>query len=247
MKKLFIVLFSFGWLLSMNAQDWIIFRDGQEKECKVIQVNSDKTLCKEGEKKKAKEVVYDNTDIYMIKYEKRGNVFFTDNGDHVSGSTVAKPDKKATLIYLKIGKEIEAFDLEISPSVLRYKIGLVGNGGFLKKKGYSQTTETPKSMVFMIKFPDGTKEILSPFQKKVLQGQQTIGQTSSSLSEFTEPEAIIPQRTYPCNATIKTKQGTTIKAIVLSDDETTISYKRQASPNGPTYNIEHNNIKSIKY
>ena len=50
------------------AQDHIIFRDGQERECKVIQVNSDKTLCKENNKKKALDVLYDNSEIYMIKY-----------------------------------------------------------------------------------------------------------------------------------------------------------------------------------
>lgn len=236
------LLLMFLFSLMCNAQDLIIFRDGREKECKVIQVNSDKTLCKESDKKRAKEVVYDNTDIYMIKFEKRGNVFFTEDGDHISGATVEKPDKKSTLIYLKIGKEIEAFDLEITSTVLRYKTKLE-SGGLLKKRNFSHTTETPKSMVFMLKFPDGTKEILSPFLKGATQNQPSV----DKLSPLPVQEVVIPQHTYPCNATIKTKQGTTIKAIVLSDDETTISYKRQANPNGPTYNILHSNIKEIKY
>ena len=160
-----IFIFILSLLLPLNsfAQDHIIFRDGREKDYKVIQVNSDKTLCKERDKKKAEEIILDNSDIYLIRYEKRGNVFFTESGERFSGKTIEKADSKATMVYLKEGKEIEAFDFEMTSDSIKFKEEK-GRGWFTTKHDKDvETKKIPKSDVFMLKYPDGTKDILTPF------------------------------------------------------------------------------------
>lgn len=262
---------------SLFAQDHIIFRDGREQDCKVIQVNSDKTLCKENDKRKAKEIILDNSGIYMIRYEKRGNVFFTKDGERFSGPTVEKPDNKATIVYLKEGKEIEAFNFEMSSTAIKFKEEK-GRGGFIIKRDKDvETTEIPKSEVFMLKYPDGTKDILTPFVTKKTEdekvetdtGSESLpGQTQNAndgsdlensgvkndinIADQREEETKLPELvevhiTLPCKATIQTVQNSDISAIVLQDDGEDIAYKRQSNPNGPTYHIKHANIKDLQY
>ena len=241
------------------AQDHIIFRDGQERECKVIQVNSDKTLCKENNKKKALDVLYDNSEIYMIKYEKRGNVFFTEDGDRFSGETVDKPDKKATMIYLKQGKEIEAFDLEITSTTIRFKPERRKTrftGFIFKNSKIVETQELEKTDVFMLKYPDGTKDILTPFEikkeKEITSGDLSTSPISSDKKQIVEnPVKVVSgsdvRRSYPCGGIIQTVQGATIDAIIQNEDDESVAYKRQSNPNGPIYHIKLGNIKDIKY
>ena len=262
---------------SLFAQDHIIFRDGREQDCKVIQVNSDKTLCKENDKKKAEEIILDNSDIYMIRYEKRGNVFFTEEGERFSGKTIEKPDSKATMVYLKEGKEIEAFDFEMTSDSIKYKDEKGRINIFTKREKEVETKEIPKSDIFMLKYPDGTKDILTPFVSKKKEKEQSRSEKKTKNQpdlasnvdddtdmEYSETETnrnLTNQQgeedntpnpedlhiTLPCKATIETIQNATIAAIVQSDDGDDIAYKRQSNPNGPTYHIRHANIKNIQY
>lgn len=273
MKYLLFLLFP----LNAFAQDHIIFRDGREKDYKVIQVNSDKTLCKESDKKKAEEIILDNSDIYMIRYEKRGNVFFTEEGERFSGKTIEKPDNKATMIYLKEGKEIEAFDFEMTSDSIKYKEEKGRINIFTKREKDVETKEIPKSDIFMLKYPDGTKDILTPFVSKKKENDQNHSETKSknqtvltqnvnnysdiensraknnqNLANQQDEENNLPEPekvniTFPCKAIIETIQNSTIAAIVQSDDGDDIAYKRQSNPNGPTYHIRHTNVKDIQY
>lgn len=274
---IFIFILSLLFPLNSFAQDHIIFRDGREKDYKVIQVNSDKTLCKESDKKKAEEIILDNTDIYMIRYEKRGNVFFTEDGERFSGKTIEKPDGKATMVYLKEGKEIEAFDFEMTSDSIKYKDEKGRINIFTKREKEVETKEIPKSDIFMLKYPDGTKDILTPFVSKKKENEQNHSETKSknqtgqtqnvnnysdiensraknnqNLAKQQDEENNFPEPeevniTFPCKATIETIQNSTIAAIVQSDDGDDIAYKRQSNPNGPTYHIKHANVKDIQY
>lgn len=274
---IFIFILSLLLPLYSFAQDHIIFRDGREKDYKVIQVNSDKTLCKERDKKKAEEIILDNSDIYLIRYEKRGNVFFTESGERFSGKTIEKADSKATMVYLKEGKEIAAFDFEMTSDSIKFKEEK-GRGWFTTKHDKDvETKKIPKSDVFMLKYPDGTKDILTPFVSMKKEKEQsrsekrtknqpdhTSNVDDDSDKEYSETETnrnLTNQQgeedntpnpeelhiTFPCKATIETIQNATIAAIVQSDDGDDIAYKRQSNPNGPTYHIRHANIKNIQY
>lgn len=154
MKRFFTsILILFCFTLHLLAQkDMIIRRDGFQFKCCIVQVGTNETMYREDSSKKKAMLLINNKDIYMIKYDKRGNVFFTPSGEHYSGKTNKKISKDATLIYLCEGQEIVAYDLEVLPNQIIYK----------EKKGKKIPTKTiPRDKVFLVKYPDGTRDILN--------------------------------------------------------------------------------------
>ena len=99
-------------LLTCAQRDLIILRDGSERRVKIVMVKNDNTLFATDKKSLVQESI-PNKDIYMIKYDKRGNVFFTENGERISGADDAKIPSNATAIYLLRGEEIIGYNVEM--------------------------------------------------------------------------------------------------------------------------------------
>jgi len=101
-------------------------------------------------------------------------------------------------------------------------------------------------------YPDGTKDILTPFlqdkeptdKNEEMKNNQSKQQDNNTTGEAKKKEVPI---NYPCNATIKTAQGSTLDVQILSDDGTTLSYKKLSNLNGPVYKIIRTNITNIEY
>ena len=63
-----------------------------------------------------------------------------------------------------------------------------------------------------------------------------------------EPPVVAPPAPiYPREATIVKKDKTRIKAVIYSENEQTVSYKKKTNPNGPMYKISRSQIADIKY
>lgn len=142
--------------LSTAAQnDRIIFRNGREADVNIIQVNDRQVIYSDSGKKGATEYTTDNTDIYMLRFAKRGNVYITKDGKRVTGENTTLP-KDADIVYLVSGRELPAYELRVTEDRVT----------FLPKKNKNKKVIPiaevyPRSDVFMIKYSDGTTDVLT--------------------------------------------------------------------------------------
>lgn len=142
------------------AKDVIMLRSGLEKEVYVIQVGNDKIVYKESKGKNATEEFLNLEDVYMISYEKRGIVYITQDGKRVSEdaeSMKALKKKASSWVYLVKGKVYPAYNLKISQDEIEFKR--------LSGKDFSNMIFN-KNDVFLIKYSDGTKDIITEFKPK---------------------------------------------------------------------------------
>ena len=68
MKSILIILLAFSFL-SSNAQDVMIYKDGSEKEAKILKINSNEVVFKKYSNLNGPEYTESKSNIFMIKYE----------------------------------------------------------------------------------------------------------------------------------------------------------------------------------
>lgn len=248
MKKIYAIIYLLGISLGLYAQDAIIFRDGRVKSVKIIQTNNDKTLFRESDNKKAPEEYVENTKVFMLKFKTRGNVVFNSNGERIlATSEPTQIPKDAVVVYYKDGREVPAYNLTMDENVVSFKT---------EKKGKDRPVFSPKSDVFMIRYPDGTRDILTNLA--VEEQQQRERETEEErLKEQREAEAAdsikaaateeAASATNPKKATIVTKKGVRMKVWVCNDTATMVSYKKVNSAKAPVFNMSKAKIKNIIY
>ena len=234
--------------LQCIAQDAIIFRDGRVKSVKIIQTNNDKTLFKESGNKNASEEYVENTKVFMLKFKTRGNVVFNANGERIlTTSEHTEIPKDAIVVYYKDGREIPAYNLTMDASVVSFKTS---------KRAKDRPIFSPKSEVFMIRYPDGTRDILTNLAveeqqqrereaEEARQKAQREAEVSDSIKAAAMEEAA--SATNPKKATIVTKKGVRMKVWVCSDTPTMVSYKKVNSAKAAIFNMSKAKIKNIIY
>lgn len=234
--------------LQSIAQDAIIFRDGRVKSVKIIQTNNDKTLFKESGNKKASEEFVENTKVFMLKFKTRGNVVFNANGERIlTTSEHTEIPKDAIVVYYKDGREVPAYNLTMDASVVSFKT---------TKKAKDRPIFSPKSEVFMIRYPDGTRDILSNLavaeqQQREREAEEVRlkAQREAEVADSIKAAAIeeAASATNPKKATIVTKKGVRMKVWVCSDTATMVSYKKVNSAKAAIFNMSKAKIKNIIY
>lgn len=230
------------------AQDAIIYRDGRVKSVKIIQTNNDKTLFRESDNKKAPEEYVENTKVFMLKFKTRGNVVFNSNGERIlATSEPTQIPKDAIIVYYKDGREVPAYNLTMDANIVSFKT---------VKKSKDRPVFSPKSDVFMIRYPDGTCDILTNLaveeqqqrereaEEARLKAQRKAEVADSIKAAATEEAATA---TNPKKATIVTKKGVRMKVWVCSDTATMVSYKKVNSAKAPIFNMSKAKIKSVIY
>ena len=251
MNHLTTILLSGGILLTgiaAAAQDMIIFRDGRVKSGKIIQTNNDKTLYRESADKHAEEEYVENTKVFMLKFKTRGNVVFNSNGERIlATSEPTQIPKDAIIVYYKDGREVPAYNLTMDANIVSFKT---------VKKSKDRPVFSPKSDVFMIRYPDGTRDILTNLaveeqqqrereaEEARLKAQREAEVADSIKAAATEEAA---SATNPKKATIVTKKGVRMKVWVCSDTATMVSYKKVNSAKAPIFNMSKAKIKSVIY
>ncbi len=248
-KSFFLVFFLFGVCrISAFAQDAIIFRDGRVKSVKIIQTNNDKTLFRESDNKKATEEYVENTKVFMLKFKTRGNVVFNSNGERIlATSEPTQIPKDAVIVYYKDGREIPVYNLTMDANVVSFRTD---------KKTKDRLVFSPKSDVFMICYPDGTRDILTNLaveeqhqreheaEEARLKAQRE-AEVADSIKQATVEAAA--SEANPKKATIITKKGMRMKVWVCSDTATMVSYKKVNSAKAPVFNMSKAKIKNIIY
>ena len=249
MRRFFISILLLGLAnTAVNAQDAIIYRDGRVKSVKIIQTNNDKTLFKESGNKNASEEYVENTKVFMLKFKTRGNVVFNANGERIlTTSEHTEIPKDAIVVYYKDGREVPAYNLTMDASVVSFKTS---------KKAKDRPIFSPKSEVFMIRYPDGTRDILTNLavaeqqqrereaEEARLKAQREVEVADSIKAAAIEEAA---SATNPKKATIVTKKGVRMKVWVCSDTPTMVSYKKVNSAKAAIFNMSKAKIKNIIY
>ncbi len=157
MKRAFAIMAVLcGCLVPLSAQnDLMILRNGRESNVAIVQVNDREVIYKESIKKNAPELSINNSEIYMLRFAKRGNVYITAEGKRVTGENQTIP-RDADIVYLVEGKEIPAYDLRVMEDRVTF---------LLKKNKNSKVIPIaevfPRSAVFMIRYSDGTRDVLT--------------------------------------------------------------------------------------
>ena len=243
-----VLIFAWAYNIAIHAQDAIIFRDGRVKSVKIIQTNNDKTLFKESGNKKASEEFVENTKVFMLKFKTRGNVVFNANGERIlTTSEHTEIPKDAIVVYYKDGREVPAYNLTMDASVVSFKTS---------KKAKDRPIFSPKSEVFMIRYPDGTRDILTNLavaeqlqrereEEEARLKAQREAEVADSIKAADIEEAA--STTNPKKATIVTKKGVRMKVWVCSDTATMVSYKKVNSAKAAIFNMSKAKIKNIIY
>lgn len=249
MRRFLLLLYLLGdFCIVTKGQDAIIFRDGRVKSVKIIQTNNDKTLFRESDNKKAPEEYVENTKVFMLKFKTRGNVVFNSNGERIlATSEPTQIPKDAVVVYYKDRREVPAYNLTMDANVVSFKTD---------KKSKDRPVFSPKSDVFMIRYPDGTRDILTNLaveeqrqreretEEERLKEQREAEAADSIKAAATEEAA---SATNPKKATIVTKKGVRMKVWVCSDTPTMVSYKKVNSAKAPVFNMSKAKIKNIIY
>ncbi len=243
-----VVIFVGAMLATLQciAQDAIIFRDGRVKSVKIIQTNNDKTLFKDSDEKNAPEVYVENKNVFMLKFKKRGNVVFNANGERIlSNSEHTEIPKDAIVVYYKDGREVPAYNLTMDANVVSFKTN---------KKGKGNPVFSPKKEVFMISYPDGTRDILTNLaveeqHQREAEEERLKAQREAEIADSLKTAAIeeAASATNPKRATIVTKKGARMKVWVCSDTPTMVSYKKVNSAKAAIFNMSKAKIKNIIY
>ena len=243
-----VLIFAWAYNIAIHAQDAIIFRDGRVKSVKIIQTNNDKTLFKESGNKNASEEFVENTKVFMLKFKTRGNVVFNANGERIlTTSEHTEIPKDAIVVYYKDGREVPAYNLTMDASVVSFKTS---------KKAKDRPIFSPKSEVFMIRYPDGTRDILTNLavaeqlqrereEEEARLKAQREAEVADSIKAADIEEAA--STTNPKKATIVTKKGIRMKVWVCSDTATMVSYKKVNSAKAAIFNMSKAKIKNIIY
>ena len=234
--------------INASAQDAIIYRDGRVKSVKIIQTNNDKTLFKESDNKKATEEYVENTKVFMLKFKTRGNVVFNSHGERIlTTSEHTQIPKDAIVVYYKDGREVPAYNLTMDANVVSFKTN---------KKGKDSPIVSPKAEVFMIRYPDGTRDILTNLAVEEQQQReceeeearlkaQKEAEIADSIKTATAETAASAKKTR--KATIVTKKGLRMKVWICSDTATMVSYKKANTSKAPVFNLSKTKIKNIIY
>lgn len=247
MKRVTIIILLFFVVLAHGyaQRDIIIMRNGMSFTGKVILVSNDKTIFKSKDNGQQE---LSNLDIYMIKYDKRGNVFFTEKGDRITDNeNDNKVPKGATLVYLTDSREIAAEHLAIlvdsiilTPIKKKEKFSIP----FVRSKSNDTRIVLAKKRVFLIWHPDGTKDVITDFETLKKMKLQEIEKKRAQERKSRE-EAWL--RSFPKSATIITKKNVIIPVLVLTDGETEITYKKEKLDNSPIFTMDKANIQDLFY
>ena len=245
MRQIFILIMLASCVSSIFAQkDIIMKRDGSEMQVRVVQINSKSVVYNLESKHDKEDKQMDNSEIYMIKFQNRGNVFFTEQGNRFNGEGDGKVPKKSTVVYLTKGQELVVFDLMMDTNKLSYK---------LSKDKDAPTNYTPKYQVFMIVYPDGTKDIITEFIQKKQDLPKVENQKEPKQEAKPQKEDVVPPvpqsqtKTNSGEAVILTDGSNVIKAMVIKEDEKTISFYRKGFLQGPLYQIGKQHVKRVDY
>lgn len=253
-RNLFAGLLLFSCLSASAQNDVIILRDGREKHVKLTQVGRRQTFYKAKDDRKADEESISNDEIYLLKYETRGNAYFDDSGQLMTATTepVAIPDDACT-IYTLDRREIPAWNVAILGSMVTFSAERPPRKRKGKDYRFPRAEAVRKVDVFFILYPDGTRDVINDSAKSAQSAAAPAMQQSDSIAsgQPDDSEQTMPTtsqgREYPCRATITTKMKVKMQVFIYDEDSSTVSYRKIKSEKASVFKISRKNIARINY
>lgn len=172
----------------ISKADIIIMREGTCQYGKVTLLSDDKVIfqpyttenSKLLQKKSLGEPISIPTkSLYMVKFDKRGNVYINEEGKRITGENQKLP-KDADIVYLTNYKELPAFNLNIDES----KVSFLTQKADKKIIPIAETY--PRENIFLIIYNDGSIEIITPMTIQEKEEETTLEPES-------EPEPAKPE------------------------------------------------------
>lgn len=242
MKKKILIIAGLFMSYLANAQDMMLLRNGDEIQCKVDMISNGTVSYQENGTRSH----MPTTQLYMIKYEKRGNAFFNSEGEssYNSESSSAKLSKKDIAIYLSDGGEIIASEVKVSIETIDYKASnrKTWNAitGFLQVKKTGDWSSLPKEKVFLIRYFDGSREVINDLKK--LEEQARI----AALPKVKHPFVPINKdEKFPCPAELKLNDGNSRLVIIYDMEREYVHYRKKEWQDGPIFRMHRSKIKDI--
>ena len=184
----------------------------------------------------------------MLKFKTRGNVVFNSNGERIlATSEPTQIPKDAVVVYYKDGREVPAYNLTMDANVVSFKTN---------KRTKYRPVVSAKSEVFMIRYPDGTRDILTNLaveeqrqREREAEEARLKAQREAEMADSIKAATIedAASTTTPKKATIVTKKGVRMKVWICSDTATMVSYKKVNSAKAAIFNMSKSKIKNIIY
>lgn len=171
---------------SMAQKDFIISRNGSITPVSIVRVNDKEVVYKESDKKRDPEFTVSNSEIYMLHFSKRGNVYLTEDGKRLTGEMQSVP-RDADVIYTIDRREIIAYNIRVHEDIVTYNKDK-------KEKKYAGSEVLPRSNVFMIRYSDGTTDVinditLAPSATVMAEIETTVSETP--VEESAEEQLVI--------------------------------------------------------
>lgn len=217
------------WPSASESSDVILKRDGSEVVGKVVKVSPSYTSYKLQDKSNTEEQVCANSDIYLIKFADRGNMFFTEYGEIFFGDDTGSIEDNAILLYLSKGEEIVAYNVSFDNQNFRY----------YHNKENTDLRTIPRQDVFVVKYPNRPNEVVTPFQGSDNNDMQPNMPVPED--KFVELKDAKPAVEY----ILRTYKNVNIRALVVYGNDSFVSYYRKEAPKGPLYRMDRKNIKSL--
>ena len=167
-------------LSALAQKDLIILKNGREFNASILQVNDRQVVYRLSSKKNDLELSVDNSDVYMLHSSKRGNVYINESGKRITGENHTLP-KDADVIYLIKGREIPAYDLRVYDSHISYLASKPKN-----KKIVPIAEVLRRDEVFMIKYLDGTIDLINDLSSHVSEPAESEVSEMKPVAEPTE-------------------------------------------------------------
>lgn len=237
MKKILFIAISLLFITELKAQDMILLRSGEEINCKIEIINNEAIIYQiKGTKGQVTK-----QDIYMIKYEKRGDEFFKPNGDLLyKQSSSVRQSRNEMALYLCRGAEIMCTDVNITEESVFYKPA-DKKGVKLTKRSKDSWLCLPKEDVFLIKYPDGIREIITNINDETIPNV-SIGQQTRIKHPFIP---INSDPRFPCPAEIIGSNGKTLDVIIYDLEREYVHYRQKEWQDGPVFRMKRSNIKEL--
>ena len=180
----------------------------------------------------------------MIKYEKRGNTFYNSKGEVIKTSPSASQlSKKDIGIYLCEGEEIIASEVSMDVENVSYKIS--GKNNLISKKRKGESFSIPKSKIFLIRYYDGTKELLTNLEK---QENESLVENNQDIPVVNHPFIPTSKDTkYPCPATLRLENRNELQVIIYDEDNQYVHYRKKDWQDGPIFRMSKKKVKKVSF
>lgn len=155
--KLFLILLLISFNTLLAKSDIILLRNGNEITANVNLINDDYVTYQISKRANVQSIP--TKDVYMVKFDSRGNIYINDDGLRITGEKREIP-KGVDVVYLVDYKEIPAYNLNVTSSKI----------SFLTHKPNKKIIPLPDAVyqrdeVFKIRYSDGTMDVITSLDK----------------------------------------------------------------------------------